>query len=463
MSESSKLWGGRFTKELDPDAKQLSYSLNFDHRLAVYDIRTNLAHSQSLTEKGILTAEEFQKIEANLKELEQKFQSSEYTHLFKNDEDIHSCIERILTEKLGDLGKKIHTGKSRNDQVKTDMHLFLKAELLEIIQLITNLQGVLCELAESHIDIIFPGFTHFQPAQPVLLSHHLLAYYEQFARDKERFLENLARTDVCPLGAGALAGNNYGLDRNLVAKKLGLNGLTHNSMDAVSERDFMMEFLSNASICMIHLSRFCEELIMWSSPIFNFICIDDSFTTGSSIMPQKKNPDIAELIRGKTGRVMGNLIGLMTTLKALPLTYNRDLQEDKEGIFDTVDTLKLSLTNFAKMLNQITFNKAPIEAALQDGYLLATELADYLVLKGMPFRKAHEITGKVVLYAIDHQLKLEEIPLDILQTFCSEIGADVLSETFNYQKSIDRKNGYGGTAKVQVLYQIHRSKEALKS
>ncbi|MFC1617483.1 argininosuccinate lyase [Candidatus Margulisiibacteriota bacterium] len=451
VEKTEKLWGGRFRKELDEDAKKFSYSFEFDKRLFPSDIKTNLAHAMVLEKAGIILPDELEKIKA-------AFEDIRKVNLISDDEDIHSFIERLLIEKLGDLGKKIHAGKSRNDQVMTDVRLYLKEEIEKIIKLITNLRKTLYELAKTNIDIVFPGFTHFQTAQPVLLSHHLLAYYEKFTRDQKRFSENLISTDVCPLGSGALAGNNYGLDREFIAKELGFSQLSNNSMDAVSERDFMLEFLSNTSICMTHLSRFCEELIIWNSPIVGFIELDDSFTTGSSIMPQKKNPDIAELIRGKAGRALGNYAALTNTIKGLPLTYNRDLQEDKESLFDSIDTVKASLLNFSKMLGGITFNKDNIKKALGKGYILATEVADYLAQKGVPFRDAHEITGKIVLNFIE---KGEALSINELKAFSPQIEEDiyeVLNDP-NYEKAVKRKDVYGGTATNRVQEQLQRIKE----
>jgi argininosuccinate lyase len=458
MENNQKLWGGRFQKGLHEAAKQLSYSLAVDSRLVFCDLQVNLAQAKALLKAGILTSQEYALLEKCIHDLQQEFKNPNH-NLFADDEDIHSCVERLLTARLGDLGKKIHTGKSRNDQVKTDLALFMKAEVGQVMELLAGLQAVLLGLAEQHVDTMMPGFTHLQPAQPVLLAHHLLAYLEQFKRDQARFADSMKRIDICPLGSGALAGNNYGLDRELIAQELGFAALSSNSMDAVSDRDFLVEFMANAAICSLHLSRFCEELVLWSSPIMNFIVIDDAFTTGSSIMPQKKNPDVAELIRGKTGRVVGNLVNLMMTLKGLPLTYNRDLQEDKEPTFDTLDTLKLCLINFTQMLGSITFNKEVMRAALGKGYLLATDFADFLVQKGMPFRQAHEVTGKVVLHAAKHNLQLEELDLETFKKLYLQITQVDLDEIFNYEKAIERKNVYGGTAKAQVQKQIARIKK----
>ncbi len=458
--KSAKLWGGRFKKSLDADAVRLSYSYDVDSRLYRYDIRVNQAQAKALWEVGILTESEFDQLTECLEDILVRFENSD-SDLFAGDEDIHSCIERLVTQKVGDLGKKLHTGKSRNDQVICDVRLYLKEEIGHISTLLRALMHAIWTLASQNQTLIMPGLTHFQTAQPVLVAHHLLAYFEQFSRDHDRFSDVLKRVDICPLGSGALAGNNYGLDRNVVAKLLGFSTVSQNSMDAVGDRDFLLEFLSHVSITMMHLSRFAEEMVIWSSPLIGFIEIGDEFTTGSSIMPQKKNPDIAELIRGKSGRVLGNLVSLHHILKALPMTYNRDLQEDKEGLFDSIDTVSISLKCFAKMLGSITFNSQALTAAVKKGYTLATELADYLAKKGVPFRQAHEITGQVVLYAVDQKKQLEELTLGELTVFSDAIDQDI-NQIFNYEKSLERKDVLGGTAPNQVRYQLQKLKEQYK-
>jgi len=454
---SAKLWGGRFESGLDPDAAKFSVSLDFDKVLYPYDIRLNMAHSRALQKVGVLSQTEYDTLFAGLSQLRRDM-DADLDGLLGNDEDIHSAIERILTERLGDLGKKMHAGKSRNDQIITDVRMLLKDEILEIRAAIRALIQALVAMAEAHIDWVFPGLTHFQPGQPVLLAHHLMAYVEQLTRDDVRFQAAYVETDVCPLGSGAMAGNTYGLDRQMVATELGFARITMNSMDAVSDRDFMLSFCSSAAICATHLSRLAEEMVLWSSPLIGFVRIGDAFTTGSSIMPQKKNPDIAELIRGKTGRVTGNLVNLLQLIKALPLTYNRDLQEDKPALFDTIETLKTSLRCFAKMIPTLTFQREAIDRALQTGYITATELADYLVRKGVPFREAHEITGKVVLHAETHGIQLTEIGLPELQGFHSEISDDIY-KVLSVKDSIEAKNGVGGTATIQVQSQIKRVQE----
>ncbi|MCP4051302.1 MAG: argininosuccinate lyase [bacterium] len=457
MEKKTKLWGGRFKKELDIDAARMSYSFDFDKRLYSYDIKTNMAYARALAQLGILSEPELKALNDFFDDLLEKFESNDPS-IYGEDEDIHSCIERLVTKALGDVGKKLHTGKSRNDQVVTDMRLFLKDEIREIIKLIDSTLRAIYDFARQYEELIFPGFTHMQTAQPVLLAHHMLAYFEMFKRDRLRFMDNLERTDVCPLGSGALAGNNYEIDRSLLAKELGFSKMSRNSMDAVSDRDFILEFCSASSICMTHFSRICEELVLWSSPLIGFIQIGDEFTTGSSIMPQKKNSDIAELIRGKSGRVLGNFTALQHVIKGLPLTYNRDLQEDKEILFDTVDTLKSSIKCFYKMLATVTVRAFPVNLSLKKGYILATDFADYLVKKGVPFREAHEITGRVVLFAVENSRQLEELTLKDLKGFSGRIENDVF-KVFNVKQSVDDKDVYGGTASRRVKYQLNRIKE----
>ncbi|RAP31959.1 argininosuccinate lyase [Candidatus Marinamargulisbacteria bacterium SCGC AG-414-C22] len=449
---NKKLWGGRFEAGLDEDAKSLSYSLEVDKWLAPYDIRVNQAHAKALLDAKILTKDEYKTLTSCLVSLAKSFEEDPDYQL-DDDEDIHSAIERIVTEQCGDLGKKMHAGKSRNDQVITDVRLMAKDGVESIISELIELVKTLTQVADDHIDTPFPGMTHYQPAQPVLFAHHMLAYCDKFIRDINRFDFALQTTDVCPLGSGALAGNNYQLNRQAVAAELGFSKISTNSMDAVSDRDFILEILSSASICMTHLSRFCEEIIIWNSPLLGFIHLSDAFTTGSSIMPQKKNPDIAELIRGKFGRVQGHFIAMQSTLKGLPLTYNRDLQEDKEPLFDTIDTVMLSLTCFRKMIADIKLDKNVINQALEKGYVTATEVADYLVQKNIPFREAHDITGKIVLKAIEENKQLHELDLAVLQDLCPTIDNDIF-EALTIQSAIAAKNVVGGTAPNQVRQQL---------
>ncbi|MAH80221.1 MAG: argininosuccinate lyase [Rickettsiales bacterium] len=459
--KNKKLWGGRFKQELDEDAKALSYSLDIDKYLVHYDIAVNLAHAKALNKINLLTDSEFNTISDCLNSLNKDFEQNPDYGL-ADDEDIHSAIERLVTEKCGDVGKKMHAGKSRNDQVITDVRLFALNGLDIIIEELQGLIAALIELAEKNLSIPFPGMTHFQPAQPVLFSHHMLAYCEKFKRDLNRFIYAFDATDVCPLGSGALAGNNYKLDRKLIADELGFSKISANSLDAVSDRDFICDILAASSQCMVHLSRFCEEIIVWNSPLLGFISLSDAFTTGSSIMPQKKNPDIAELIRGKCGRVQGSYIALQNTLKGLPLAYNRDLQEDKEHLFDAIETITTSLVCFKKMVAGIELNKDAISSALSKGYLTATELADYLVLKGVPFREAHEITGKVILEAIDSKKQLEDLSLADFQKYHSLIENDVF-DALTINAAIKAKDIFGGTAPNQVKEQLKLLKTEMAS
>ena len=432
------LWGGRFQKAFDDVAKHMSYSLSVDNRLFVYDIQTNTAHAKALHRSGYLTQWECEQLVNTLASLQPPTGK-------EPDEDVHSYVERNVTELLGDLGKKLHTGKSRNDQVMTDVRLFLKEAIEALMEDIAQLRACLVSRAVGVLDIVIPGFTHFQPAQPVSLAHQLLAYYDQFSRDQDRMAQVLERVVICPLGSGALAGNNYGIDRQFVADCLGFKYVSTNSMDAVADRDFMLEFLSAASICMTHLSRFCEELVLWNSPLIKFVDIGDDFTTGSSLMPQKKNPDIAELIRGKSGRVLGHYVALTHIMKALPLTYNRDFQEDKIPLFDTVDTLAVCVRCFVKMFESLQFNQIGIQEALKKGYMLATDLADYLVAKGIPFRQAHDITGQLVLFASQSKKGLEELTISEFNNICDKIQEDVY-EVFDYLVAVNKKDVEGGTA-----------------
>ena len=457
----AQLWGGRFRKPLDPDAVTLSYSLHVDQRLFLYDLKTNLAYAKALQKVGLLEAEEVTKLSTLFTDLGKRFEQGD-TSLFQNDEDVHSAVERLATEALGDTGKKIHTGKSRNDQVITDVRLYVKDHLQQGINSVQALLHCLVSLAQEHKQTVFPGLTHFQPAQPVLLAHHLLAYAEQFLRDKTRLQDTLKRMDYCPLGSGALAGNSVGIDREFLAKELGFAGITRNSMDTVSDRDFIIESCSALAMCMSHMSRLCEELVLWSSPLLGFASIGDEFTTGSSLMPQKKNPDMAELIRGKSGRVIGNLMGIHHVIKALPLTYNRDLQEDKEYLFDSFDTVLLSLTVLTKMLKTVTFNQKAIETALSKGYVLATDFAEYLVHKGVPFREAHDLVGQVVSYAVDQNKTLEQLTLAEFQQHSFKVEADVVN-IFDFKRAIQEKNSLGGTAFEQVNTQIKWFLEELKN
>lgn len=415
-----KLWGGRFKEKIAEDMEIFNSSINVDIRLLPYDIEASLAHAKGLKKAKIITDEEFEQIERALREIkEEKFEEIPMV------EDVHTLVEQMLVEKIGDVGKKIHTARSRNDQIATDERLYLRNEILKIIDLLSQLNAVLLELSKKHKNKIMPGYTHMQRAQPITFSHHLLAYMEMFKRDIERLKDSLKRVNVLVLGSGALAGTSYDIDRMYVASLLDFKEVSLNSIDGVSDRDFIIEFLSIASLIMMHLSRFSEEVVLWSTQEFNFVELSDQYSTGSSIMPQKKNPDSAELIRGKTGRVYGNLFALLTTMKGLPLAYNKDMQEDKEPLFDTVDTLKGCLKVFIGLLGTIRVNEKKMEEAVKFGYLNATDLADYLVKKGIPFRTAHDIVGKLVAYAITKNVSLEELNISEFRNFCQLIDEDV--------------------------------------
>lgn len=455
----AKQWGGRFEERTDPVVELFTSSIEYDYRLAKFDIQASIAHARMLGRQGIISKSEANQIISGLKGIGEEIESGR----FKWDhslEDVHTNIENALIQKVGEVGKKLHTGRSRNDQVVTDVRLWTRGEIDGIVELIRKFQKELVKFAEDNISVIIPGYTHLQPAQPVLLAHHILAYFEMLQRDKERFLQTRRRTNVLPLGSAALAGTTHPIDPKSVADELGFDGICENSMDAVSDRDFVIEFIFNSSLLMMHLSRWAEELIIWSSPQFGFIEIGDAFTTGSSIMPQKKNPDIAELIRGKTGRVYGSLISLLTIMKGLPLTYNRDLQEDKEPLFDTADTVKMTLMVSTKMLPSIKVVKDKIKKALDLGYMEATDLADYLVSKGVPFRDAHTIVGKVVLHAIKSQKPLRSLTIDEYRQYCPLFDND-LYNILKPEAIVARRNSPGGTSPSQVRKAIARAKKRI--
>jgi len=447
-------WGGRFKESTDELMLRFSSSIFFDKRLYAYDIEGSIAHCKTLQKCKILKPAEAKKIITGLNKILKEFEAGKFKTKVKL-EDIHMNIEKRLTDLIGPVGGKLHTGRSRNDQVALDIRLYLRDEIESIQQSLKQVAKTVLAQAKKHANTIIPGYTHLQRAQPVSLAHHLLAYLEMFGRDRERLADALKRTNVMPLGSAALAWTNFPIDRHHTAKLLGFPEVTHNSIDGVSDRDFIIEFCSAASILMMHLSRFCEEIVIWSTSEFAFMELSDAFTTGSSIMPQKKNPDAAELIRGKTGRVYGHLMGLLTLMKGQPLAYNKDMQEDKEPLFDTVDTLKDSLEVFAGMLKTATFAKTNPEGLAASGFLTATDLADYLVLQNVPFRDAHEITGKTVAYCILTGKTLEQLTLAELQKISKKIKEDV----FNYlpiEQSVKAKNVYGGTAPNQVKTQLAR-------
>ncbi|KYD00143.1 argininosuccinate lyase [Heyndrickxia sporothermodurans] len=448
----TKLWGGRFTKETNELVEKFTASITFDQKLALEDIEGSLAHVQMLGECGIIPMDDVEIIKQGLLSIEQKIINEE-VQFSVEDEDIHMNIERLLIEEVGPVGGKLHTGRSRNDQVATDMHLYLRKQTSELIELVKQVQNALLLQSKENIETIMPGYTHLQRAQPIIFSHHLLAYFWMFERDKERLIDSLKRINWSPLGAGALAGTTFPIDRNRSAELLGFDTVYPNSLDAVSDRDFILEFLSIASIMMIHISRISEELVIWSSQEYQFVELDDSFCTGSSIMPQKKNPDVPELLRGKTGRVYGNLIGLLTVLKGLPLAYNKDMQEDKEGMLDTVETLNGSLRLLAPMIETMMVNKEQMYAAVTNDYSNATDIADYLVTKGLPFRQAHEIIGKIVLYAIQHKKYLLDLSLVEYQSFNPLFEEDIF-KVLQPKHVVEARNSFGGTSTEQVKQQI---------
>ena len=455
----TKLWGGRFQKSAEAWVDEFGASIGFDQQLVLEDIEGSMAHVTMLGATGILPLEDVELIKSGLATLRQKAEAGELTFLVEN-EDIHLNLEKMLIDLIGPVGGKLHTGRSRNDQVATDMHLFLKKRVPEVIGLIEAFQRTIVEKAEANIETIAPGYTHLQRAQPISFAHHLMVYFWQLERDKARFQESLKRVDISPLGAGAMAGTTFPIDRHLSAELLGFSAVYENSMDAVSDRDFIVEFISNSSLLMTHLSRFAEEIIIWSTDEFKFIELDDAFSTGSSIMPQKKNPDMAELIRGKSGRVYGNLVGLLTVLKGTPLTYNKDMQEDKEGMFDTMETVLGSLKIFEGMVRTMTINITRLHQAVHSDFSNATELADYLAAKGMPFRKAHEVTGKLVFTCIQKGIYLLDLPIEEMKKESNLLEQDVY-EVLAPQAAVSRRNSYGGTGFSQVSEQIAKGKKLL--
>ncbi|WP_075642977.1 argininosuccinate lyase [Exiguobacterium indicum] len=453
----TKLWGGRFTESASAQAEAFGASITFDQKLASVDLKGSLAHAQMLFEQGILAQDEWTQIEQGLKQLETTLADHSYTLA---DEDIHMNLERLLTEQIGLVAGKLHTARSRNDQVATDLHLWMEQHVEALTTALRELQSVITEQAEQHIETVMPGYTHLQRAQPISLAHHLLAYFWMFERDVERLTDNQKRIRKSPLGAGALAGTTFPINRFRSAELLGFESVYPNSLDAVSDRDFVIEYLGIASTVMMHLSRFCEEIIIWASQEFSFIELSDAFSTGSSMMPQKKNPDFAELIRGKTGRVYGNLMGFLTTMKALPLAYNKDMQEDKEGVFDTADTVLQSVQIFTGMIESATFKTEALKKATMQDFSNATELADYLVTKGIPFREAHEIVGKAVLYCVQNGCFLKDLNLETYQTFHPDITEDVYP-LLDPVQAVARRKSYGGTGFAAVSEQLELAKQHL--
>jgi argininosuccinate lyase len=453
-----KLWGGRFGKEVDKTAEEFGASIPFDRNLYRQDIAGSIAHARMLAKQGIISPEDSTTIIAGLEKIRTRIERGEFE--FRLDrEDIHMNIEAVLAEEIGSAAGRLHTGRSRNDQVALDVRLYTCSAIVTIVERIANLQETLLKLAQKWHGVIMPGYTHLQRAQPVLLSHHLLAYFEMLQRDAGRFYDCYTRTDVSPLGSGALAGVPYPLDREYVAEQLGMNAITRNSLDAVSDRDFVVETLSAAALCAVHLSRFAEEIVLWSSGEFGFIELDDAYSTGSSIMPQKKNPDMAELVRGKTGRMVGNLVSVLTMLKGLPLAYNKDMQEDKEPLFDSVETLVNSLTVFNGMIATMQVRAATLYRAAQGSFATATDIADYLVKKGIPFRQAHEVSGKLVKKCVEEGRTFADLKLEEYRAFAPEFDEDILLITV--ESSLGSRKTTGGTAPEQVANALTAAKNLL--
>ena len=455
-----QLWQGRFQKTLDPKTNDFNSSIAFDSRMYKEDIEGSIAHSSMLCTQGIISPDDLAKIVDGLNAIKSEIESGTL-EIDPNSEDIHTFVEGELTERIGSAGKRLHTARSRNDQVALDIRLYLRKECDSVYALITDLIKVLCEKAEKYSDAVMPGYTHMQRAQPITFGHHLLAYAEMLLRDRDRLKDAKARMNYCPLGSCALAGTTYNIDRNMTSEALGFTAPMSNSLDGVSDRDFCMELASVLSILMVHLSRFSEEIILWCSWEFKFVELDDAFSTGSSIMPQKKNPDITELIRGKTGRVFGDLTTLLTMMKGLPLAYNKDMQEDKEAIFDAFDTVKICLTTFIPMLDTMTALPENMRKAAAGGFINATDCADYLVGKGLPFRDAYKATGEIVALCIKKGLTLETLPLEEYQKICNLFDNGVY-EAINLDKCVNGRTSLGGPAPQNVLKEAKRIKQLLK-
>jgi len=448
MTTQKKPWGGRFQEPTDKDVEAFTASIHFDRRLYRQDIEGSIAHARMLASQKIITKKEEKAILAGLKTIGKDIEAGRFV-FNPDDEDIHMAIEKSLISRIGKAGGKLHTGRSRNDQVSLDVRLYLRDEIRRILELLSIFKKSLTDLAKKEIKTIMPGYTHLQKAQPVLLSHHLLAYWEMIDRDEARLRDCQKRVNILPLGAAALAGTNLPIDRKQVADLLNFPAISENSMDTVSDRDFIAEFIFAACLIMMHLSRFCEDLILWSSSEFGFVEISDSFTTGSSIMPQKKNPDVAELVRGKTGRVYGHLVSLLTVLKGLPMTYNRDLQEDKEPLFDTVDTVKGCVKTLASMIRHLQFNRLRMREEAAKGFSTATDLAEYLVMKGVPFRESHGIVGRLVAYSIRSGKALHDLTLSEYRKFYQGFDEDIFA-CLKVENAVNAKNSLGGTAEKIV-------------
>ena len=457
---NKKLWGGRFEKSTDEMINEFQASINFDKRMYREDIEGSIAHAKMLAAQKIISADDAQKICAGLEKILAEIDAGEFEFSVAL-EDIHMNVEAALTEAIGAAGGRLHTARSRNDQVALDTHLYMRRQVREVQRLILQLQAELVKAAEKNRDVIFPGYTHLQRAQPILFSHHLLAYFFMLQRDFDRFEGVHSRADLMPLGAGALAGTTFPIDRNFVARELKFSALYSNSLDAVSDRDYLLEFLSASSILMAHLSRFSEEIILWCSREFSFIELDDAHCTGSSMMPQKKNPDVPELVRGKAGRVFGHLMALLTIVKALPLAYNKDLQEDKEGVFDALDTVKFSLAVFAQIVAGMKIRKENMRRAVEEDFSNATDAADYLVKKNLPFRQAHEVAGKLVHHCIARGVYLKDLPLDDFKKFSPLFDADI-QDAIKPETCVAARNSQGGTSPAQVDAQLALAKTWLE-
>ena len=451
-----KLWGGRFSKNTDSEVNDFNSSIRFDQRMYRQDILGSIAHAKMLGKCGIIPKDDSDLIVKTLGEILDDIENGKVEFMI-DAEDIHMNIETILTSRIGDAGKRLHTGRSRNDQVALDIRMYLKDEITEIKEMLVSLEKTLLKLAGENLDTIMPGYTHLQKAQPITLAHHTMAYFEMFKRDIERLSDTYKRTNIMPLGSGALAATTYPLDREFVASELGFDSITLNSLDGVSDRDFVIELAADLSILIMHLSRYSEELILWNTNEFQFIEMDDACSTGSSIMPQKKNPDVAELIRGKSGRVYGDLVSILTTMKGLPLAYNKDMQEDKECIFDAIDTIKLCVPVFEKMIATMKINKDTMQKGAGGGFTNATDAADYLVKKGMPFRQAHEVIGKMVAYALDKGKALSEFTMDEFKA-CSDIIETDIYEAIDLGTCVNERSVIGGPAKCAVEKAIEAGK-----
>ena len=456
---SEKLWGGRFSKTTDEMINEFQASIGFDRRMYREDIAGSLAHAAMLAKVGILSEEDYAAIEKGLKDILAQIEHGDFDFSVAL-EDIHMNIEKRLTDAIGDAGSRLHTARSRNDQVALDTHLFVRHAVVDVMAHIRALQQALTESAAQHRDVIMPGYTHLQRAQPILFSHHLMAYFGMLARDFERFQGVYARTDIMPLGAGALAGTTLPIDRQFVAQRLHFERIYTNSLDAVSDRDYILEFLSAASILMVHLSRLSEEIILWCSREFSFVELDDAHCTGSSMMPQKKNPDVSELVRGKTGRVVGHLMAMLMAVKGLPLAYNKDLQEDKEGLFDTIDTVKFSLAVYAQLIRGMKLREDVMRHAVEADYSNATDLADYLVRKGLPFRKAHAVAGQAVALCIARGIYLAELPIADYQQL-SPLFAEDIYDAISPETCVSCRNSYGGTSYEQAEMQLEAAKNLM--